>query len=710
MSAPRPNASAAPLLAPVLLAPLALGPRTLPNRIVFGAHVTNFGVGNTFTERHLAYYRARAAGGCGLLVTEPLTVHALDWPYEHVPFGHTEAIVPALARLAETVRSAGPGCLLLAQLNHWGGQSDGKLLRQSPWAPSAVAEVASKRMARAMEPAQIAEVVAGFAAAARRVAEAGLDGVELNAGQHALLRQFLSPLSNQRGDVYGGPLEHRLRAPLEVVQAVRASLGPGRVLGLKLCGDELAPWGGLTPEDAVAIARALVQAGGLDYLSVQIGGPYSAHLSEAAMPTPQAHAAHLAQAVRAGIGGAVPVFAEGRIESPAVALAVLEQGQADAVVMTRALISDPELPQKVAGEHGVAGSPRARGSGAAGSPRARGSAEPLRPHIGMTRYFTVQGDWNRPLGDLINPRAGREGLLPPVTRTRAEGAPAAVLVVGAGPAGLEAAATLARQGHAVTLREAGPRLGGLAATLAQAVPARAEFAALVDYYAALLTHLGVTVQTGRPVSAGEPDLAAFAAIYVAVGADAPAPPFSILAGRVLSPRALLGEPGDLPPPSAGRVAVVDREGGFRMANAAEWLLARGYAVDVISEDLYVGRELVESAEFLWFPRVAQQGLAQHASLQALRLEGDTLVCRERFAERERRFGPLAFVVCAQPEQPRAALAEALRRRHPRVHTVGDARAPRLMGEAILHAHRTVLLEPPLLESPPLESPLLESPP
>jgi 2,4-dienoyl-CoA reductase (NADPH2) len=515
-------------------------------------------------------------------------------------------------------------------------------------------------------------VLAGFAAAAGRVAQAGLDGVELNAGQHALLRQFLSPLTNARQDAYGGALEQRLRLPLQVLQAVRGALGPQRVLGLKLCGDELAPWGGLTPDDAVAIARALVAAGGLDYLSVQIGGPFSAHLTEAAMPVPQAHAAHLAQAVREGIGAALPVFAEGRIEAPAAAQAVLEQGQADAVVMTRALISDPDLPRKLAGEHGTAG-------------------EPLRPHIGMTRYFSVQGDWNRPLGDLINPRAGRETLLPPLQRSAT---PGSALVIGAGPAGLEAAATLARLGHAVTLREAGPRLGGMAAVLAGAVEARREFGLLVDYYGALLEHLGVTLRLGQPVQADEPGLDAFAAIYVATGAQPPAPPFAAQGGRVLSPRELLaGAAADgLPPPAAGRVAVVDGEGGFRMANAVEWLLARGYSVDVLSADLLVGRELIESAELLWFQRIAQGGVGQHPMLQAEALQGDTLLARERFSGRERRFGPLAFVVSAQPEQPRSALASALRTRHPRVLTVGDARAPRLMGEAILNAHRTVLLE------------------
>lgn len=662
-----------------MLEPLRLGPRPAANRIAFGAHLTNFGRGNTFTARHRAYYAARAAGGTGLLVTEALTVHPLDWPYEHVPFGHTDAIVPALAELAAAVREAapreGPPPVLLAQLNHWGGQSSGKLLRQSPWAPSATVEVASKRMARAMEPWQLDAVADGFAAAAGRIAAAGLDGVELNAGQHALLRQFLSPLTNFRQDDHGGPLENRLRFPLRVVAAVRAALGPQRVLGLKLCGDELAPWGGLTPEDAVAVARALVEAGGLDYLAVQIGGPYSVHMTEAAMPVPQAHAAHLAHAVRKGIGAALPVLAEGRIERPEAAAQVLAEAQADGVVMTRALVSDPDLPRKLAGV----------------------DPEPLRPHIGMTRYFSVQGDWNRPLSDLANPRAGREAELPPIVRTAA---PGRALVVGGGPAGAEAAATLARLGHAVTLREAAAELGGMAAVLARTVDARAEFALLVDYHAALLAHLGVTVELNRPVHPAAPEtaaeLAAFDRVCVAVGA-APPPPAGLAgdaasAGRVVTPRALLAGEAELPPPGAGRVAIVDAEGGFRMANAAEWLLARGYGVDVITADFFVGRELVESAEFLWFPRVAPQGLGQHPLLQASALRGDTLHCQERFSGRERTFGPLAFVVSVEPEQPRLHLVEALRALHPRVVAVGDARAPRLMGEAILNAHRTVLLE------------------
>jgi 2,4-dienoyl-CoA reductase-like NADH-dependent reductase (Old Yellow Enzyme family) len=668
-----------------LLDPLPLGRTTLPNRIVFGSHVTNFGRGNLFTPRHAAYYGARAAGGAGLIITEALTVHPLDWPYEHVPFGHREEIVPSLRALAAALRAAAPGgaVRIVAQLNHSGGQTHGRLLRQSPWAPSAVPDVASKKMARAMDAGQIEQVVTGFAAAAERVARAGLDGVELNAGQYSLLRQFLSPLTNFRTDHYGGPLENRIRLLLRVVAAARRALGVEPILGVKLCGDELAPWGGLTSEDAAEIATRLSAAGGLDYLSVQIGGPFSVHITEAGMPVPQAHAAHLARTVRDAISGAgaPPVFAEGRIESGEAAEGVLARGDADACVMTRALISDPDLPRKLA----------------------HPGAEPVRPHVGMNRYFVVKGDWNRPLGDLANPRAGREARLPPLHASPAA-ARRRMLVIGGGPAGLEAAGTLARLGHAVRLVEAGAELGGLAARLAAAIPARAEFGPLVDYHRAMLERLGVQVELGHRVAGDEPWLAEFDRILLATGAQAPPCPWPIPEGlapaaiSAVTPRDLL-EPGArerLPSPALGRALVADAELGYRMANAVEWLLGAGYGVDVLTEDFFVGRELVESAEFLWFNRVAGQGARFYPRLRVARIAADehghpAVIAADRFSRQERRFAPASLLVYAAPEAPADGLLEKLSARGLEAVTIGDARAPRLMGEAVLHAHRTALM-------------------
>jgi hypothetical protein len=356
-----------------------------------------------------------------------------------------------------------------------------------------------------------------------------------------------------------------------------------------------------------------------------------------------------------------------------VAEAVLAKGQADAVVMTRALISDPELPRK--------------------APSLQTNAEPIRPHIGNTRYFSVRGDWNRPLGDLANPRAGREAIFPPVTRAATT---RRLLVVGAGPAGMEAAGTLARQGHTVTLAEREPVLGGWARLLAERLPVRAEYRLLVDYHARMLERLGITVELGRDVTGTEENLDSYDTVYLAVGAATPALPLAQNAPvPVLSGRMLLALNGaGLPPPGNGRVVVVDSEGGFRMGNTVEFLLAAGHAVDVVTPDFFVGRELVESGDFLWFPRVALKpdgrGAAFHPRTEALHWSGAHLICADRFSRQERPLGPVAFLVVTSPEVPKTRLLERLRGRHPHVVTIGDARAPRLMGEATLHAHRTVV--------------------
>jgi 2,4-dienoyl-CoA reductase-like NADH-dependent reductase (Old Yellow Enzyme family) len=205
--------------------------RTAPSRVLFGPHETNLGRGRRFSDRHAAYYGRRAAGGAGVIVTEVASVHDSDWPYERAPLAaHGWGDVLAACRPH--------GALVLAGLGHAGGQGSSAYHREALWAPSRVPDVVTREVPMAVEQPEIDALVAGFAAAAALAAAADLDGVEVNAGQHSILRQFLSGLTNRRADDYG---RDRARLLREVLAATRVALGDDRILGTGCCSRPPAP-------------------------------------------------------------------------------------------------------------------------------------------------------------------------------------------------------------------------------------------------------------------------------------------------------------------------------------------------------------------------------------------------------------------------------------------------------------------------------------
>ena len=249
-----------------LLEPLLLGRKArAPSRVMFGPHETNLASRRAFSDRHVAYYRRRAAGGAGIVVTETASVHPSDWPYERAPLAAASAA--GWAWIAQACHAE--GALVLASIGHAGGQGSSAYSQHPLLAPSRVPEVNTREVPKAMETADIEAVVAGFGDAARQAVSAGLDGVEVNAGQHSLVRQFLSGLTNQRQDGYG---EDRLRFAREVLERVRDEAGEA-VIGLRLSCDELAPWAGITPDSAIEILAALHPY--TDYVVVVRGSIYS---------------------------------------------------------------------------------------------------------------------------------------------------------------------------------------------------------------------------------------------------------------------------------------------------------------------------------------------------------------------------------------------------------------------------------------------------
>lgn len=643
-----------------LLSPLRLGRKTAPNRIVFAAHQTNFATHHRFEQRHVAYYRTRAAGGAGIIVLEGSVVHPSDWPYEYAIFGYDEQVVAGYQQVAAAVRAY--GALVLAQLTHSGGQGSSHYSQLPLWAPSPVPEVNSREMPKVMEVEDIAAVVAGFARAATFAIQGGLDGVEINAGQDSLVRQFLSPLTNMRNDAYGGALDNRLRFAREVIQAVRQAVGSEAIVGLRLCGDEHAPWAGIKPEDAAEIARLLAADTHLDFISVTSGSIFTGHLTRAGLYMPPGYAAHLAGTIKAAVD--LPVFAQGSIVDPKMAAGLLVEQQADAVEMTRALIADPDLPQKV---------------------RA-GRVEDIRPALLSNQDNIVGLVQNPRLSCVNNPAAGYEiepefGPLPPAA------SPARIMVIGGGPAGLEAARVAALRGHQVTLYERHAHLGGTV-RLAAAAPGRERLALAVDWLEAQVRALPVTIRLNLTVTPQFVLAEAPAAVIIAVGGlpgRYPAVDVRAAAVPIVNPRQVLA--GDVPA-TPGKVVILDQIGDYVGMGVAEWLADRGWQVTIVTADMFVGQRLTASLELTpWNQRACAKGIVFRPQIDAERVEGRTLFGVDHFDRTPISIEGLDLIVEVTYETPDETLYVALKQAGQRVYRAGDCVAPRSMSQAILEGYR-----------------------
>jgi mycofactocin system FadH/OYE family oxidoreductase 2 len=555
------------------------------------------------------------------------------------------------------------GVPVLAQLNHHGGQGSGLYARRVPQAPSPVADPLFREVPRAVSAAQIREITAAYALVARNCAAAGFDGVELQCAHSSIIRQFLSPELNRRGDEYGGALDGRARLLLEIVGAVRAALGPGRVLGARICGAE-----GAADDTALAEAVALARLldGRVDYLSTAIGvAGSSQHLITPGMSVPAGYAMFIPAAVRAAVS--VPVIGTGRITAPGQAERALAAGQCDLVGVVRGQIADPQFAAKA---------------------RA-GRADSIRGCLGCNQECVARVGLNRWLGCLVNPRAGREFLPAPARRAARR-----VCVVGGGPAGLQAAVTAAERGHRVTLLERGPDLGGQLAVAARAA-GRAGLGELVRYLGARAGELGVDVRTGVTASAASLLDAAPDVVVLATGSR-PAPPgWGHGQPRVADAAEVLD--GTVSP--AGRVIVVDELGFYPATSAAELLAGRGCDVEVITSGMAVGQDLGLTLDLeAWHAAAAAGGIRQRTEVVVLAaraapggglalelLHHPTGVTEELGCD---------WVVCAVPARPADELWRALG--GPRtsavpppfdVHRVGDCVAPRRAHAAVLDGER-----------------------
>jgi thioredoxin reductase len=505
---------------------------------------------------------------------------------------------------------------------------------------------------------EIAELVRAFGHAARRVRDGGMDGVEVHAGHFYLINQFLSPYTNHRTDRYGGSWENRSRFLSEVLDAIRSHAGAGFPIGIRINGEEFVE-GGLTLDDMKRVAQDL--EGRVAYLSVS-GGTYTglkkgikmAYVSPWFVPPgPMVpYAAEIKKVVK------TPVMVVGRINDPEQAERIIAEGYADMVGMTRALIADPEFPKKARD----------------------GRAREIRKCIGTNECHYA----GRPIACTINAAAGREeelALHPAPVRRR-------LLVIGGGPAGMEAARVAALRGHRVVLCERRMRLGGQMAIVARD-PNREQVAGFLEYLQRQVEEAGVEVRLGVEVT---PEMVAGLtpdAVVVATGSRPYVPPAPGMDQKnvVTAAQVLEGEV------KAGRRVLVvgGLEEHMPPLGIAEFLADQGKRVEVLSELLVAGEGLETTLLHVLTKRLLDKGITLTPLTAVEAVRGRTVLAANSFTGQRRTITGVDTVVLACGSRADDTLARALKSRAGELHLIGDCRAPRRMLHAIMEGARAASL-------------------
>ena len=544
-----------------LLQPYQLKHLTLRNRIMSTSHEPAYSEDGMPKDRYRLYHVEKAKGGIALTMTAGSAIVSEDTP---AAFGNLHAykdeIVPWLKQLTDECHEHGTAVMI--QITHLGRRTN---WNKADWlpvlAPSPVREPAHRAFPKEAEDWDIERIVKAYAATAQRMRAAGLDGIELEAYGH-LMDQFWSPATNMREDEYGGSLDNRLRFTHLVLDAIREAVGPEFIVGMRMVADE--DWDkGVSREEGVEIARRMADSGRIDFLNIIRGHiETDAALSNVIPVQGMRSAPHLDFAGEVRAETKFPVFHAARISDVATARHAIAEGKLDMVGMTRAHIAEPHIGKKVA----------------------EGREHEIRPCVGATYCLDRIYEGGEALC-IHNAATGREATMPHII-SKTDGPARKVVVVGAGPAGLEAARVAGERGHDVTLFEAASEPGGQVRLAARQIRRR-ELLGIADWRVERCEALGVTMRFNTYAEAGDvlqldPDVVIVATgglpntDFLETGSELVVSSWDILAGDAV--------PGN-------DVLLFDDNGGQQAMQAAELIANAGAALEIVTPERFFAPEI-----------------------------------------------------------------------------------------------------------------------
>ena len=637
-----------------LFSPLRIRGHTLKNRIFSTGHMAVMLDDGKPSEAMVAYHAAKAKGGAALTIIEAARTHPSGDSGRPAIRAYDTACIPGYARLAKACQTH--GCKVFAQLSHPGREmtmaTDGT--HAVAYAPSAIPNERFHVMPRALSARLIRDIVKGFETSAGHLRSAGLDGVEIVASHGYLLGQFLNPRVNLREDAYGGSFENRLTILQEVIAATRRGAGGDMVVGIRLSGEEK-DHDGLEQDEMLEVAYALGADPALDYLNVTAGTSAGLAGSTHIVPSMRfapGYTTPLATAIRKRVQK--PVFVAGRINQPQLAEDIVAAGAADMCGMTRALISDPQMPRKAQA----------------------GQLDDIRACVACNQACIGHMLNACSISCIQHPETGRELIYG--TRT-ATPLPRKVMVVGGGPAGLKAAAVAAERGHHVTLFEADTLLGGQV-KLAQLLPGRAEFGGVTTNLSREVHRAGVKVHLNTRVTRNMIDDFAPDAIILATGAtpyaaaiDGAEDAHVVSAWEVLNGGANIG----------ARAVIADWRCDWVGLGLAERLARDGCHVRLAVNGMVAGQTIPQYARDSWLGDLHKLGVEILPHMRLFGADAQDAYFQHTLSGEPVILTNVDTLVTSLGTQSFNILEDELADWEGELHVIGDCLCPRTVEEAVL---------------------------